>query len=327
MDYSELIAAIKRYYPNYYRRHYKQYIESGSLWSRMNIAEGLANEVHEYFTDMQQDGYKADMPPRPVQLPPKQSGQSIELLTDYVLANYHERGLALKRESDGLSRIDEEYPPLGEGAREYLERCFIGVPINPAERRLLKRCEVCEGLFIDNSRAKNAKVCGNSCRARKDVLRKRLEYNKSELGLRKEKRLKRYRERQDLEYPFYSPQEMHELASRSECVAEDKRIDNIAYKNDEEYDGVRFDGKRKPMYVGRDEFDKKPFSYRPSGRENKKEPAVKWGEVVVRKIGQYTAEELEAEKFVDAEKAKGLHWLDPCRSEALAEYTSEKHAI
>jgi hypothetical protein len=327
MEYSQLVSEIKRYFPNHYRRHYKQYMADGSLWERVNIAEGLAHEINEYFVEMQTDGYKADELPRPLQLPPRAIGSTIELLTDYVLANYHLQGLTLRREANGQSQVNEDFPPLGEGAREYLERCFIGLPINPDERRRTKTCEVCESPFIDNSRAKNAKVCGQICRTRKDALRQRERYNKSELGLRSEKRLKRYRERQELEYPFYSPQEMYELSNRSEQVAEEKKIDAAAYRQDEEFDQVRFNGKRKPKYVGRDEFSEKPFNYRPLGRPDKKKIAQEPGPVIVRKMSDFTAEQLEAEKFAEADKMKGLWPLEPRRIKDSQDYTLEKHAI
>jgi hypothetical protein len=327
MDFSKLVSEIKRYFPNHYRRHYKQQMADGSLWSRMNIAEGLANELNEHFVVIQSDGYKAEEPPRPLQLPPQGIGTSIELLTDYVLANYHVRGLTLRREANGQSQVNEEFPPLGEGAREYLERCFIGLPINPDERRKTKTCEVCDSSFIDNSRAKNAKVCGKSCRVRKDALRQRERYNKSELGLRSEKRLKRYRERQELEYPFYSPLEMYELSNRSEQVAEEKKIDAVAYRQDEEFDQIRFNGKRKPKYVGRDEFSEKPFDYRPTGRPDKKEMAREPGAVIIRKLSDFTAEQLEAEKFVEADKMRGVWPLEVSRGKGSQGYTLEKYAI
>ena len=325
MNYRELISEIKRYYPNHYRRHYKQHTADGSLWSRMNVAEGLAHEINEYFTERQKT--YVNQPPSPLQIPPRQSGQTIELLTDYVLANYHVRGLSIKRESDGKIRVDEEYPPIGEGAREYIDRCFVGVPINPEERRRLKKCEVCESLFIDRGRAKNAKACGQSCRKRKDALRNRVAYNKSELGLHNEKRLKRYRDRQDLEYPFYSPHEMYELSNRSEQVADDKKIDAAAYRQDEDFDEVRFNGRRKPAYVGRDELSEKPFNYRPKGRPDTKESGREPGPVLIRKKGEYTQEQLESEKFVEADKKRGVVSLEPSVINSSGDYTSEKYAI
>jgi hypothetical protein len=325
MHYSELVSEIIRFYPNHYRKHYMEHMTSGSFWHRMNIASGLATEINEHFVVMQRDGYTVEMSPRPVELPPRQSGQAIELLTDFALANYHLRGLSLKREASGQADVNEEYPPLGEGAREYLERCFVGVPINLDERRRTKTCEVCESPFIDKSRNKMAKVCGQTCRDRKDALRQRERYNESELGLKNEKRLKRYRERQDLEYPFYSPLEIYELSNRSEIVAEEKKIDAVAYKQDVEFDQQRFNGKRKPMYVGRDEFDKKPFSYRPVGREKLKVPSFWWSDKVeIRKIGvDVSTEQLEAEKFVDADKMRGGMRIQ----RQYTNYTLEKHAI
>jgi hypothetical protein len=322
MQYDELVSEITRYYPNHYRRHYKQHFASGSFWSRMDIAEGLSHEVNEHFVDVQKPGYTTLMNARPVQLPPTKSGHVVELLTDFALANDHIRGLSLKREANGEGKVNEEYPPLGEGAREYLERCFIGVPINPAERRYVKTCEICESEFIDRSRQKNARVCGETCRTRKEALRKRAEYNAKIHNLETETRLKRYRQRQEYEYPFYSPYELNELSSRSERVCEDQKLDFLAYKQDEEFDDIRFNGKRKPMYVGRDEFSEKPFNYRPRDRMKKK-PIIKWGEVTVRKISDVGFEQLEKEKFAIVEKNRNKPWS----IKGSGSFTSEKNAI
>jgi len=326
-SYSQLISDIKRYFPNKYRRHYKEHMEQGPFWLRMNLAEGLAHEINEHFVDMQHDGYKASEQPRPVQLPPTKNSQAIDKLIDYTFANYHFQGLTLRREANGQIKDDEEFPPLGEGAREYHNREWVaGVPISIGERRRIKICEICHAPFIDNSRAKNAKVCGDTCRKRKDVLRKRTEYNESELGLQAENRLKRYRERQQSDYPFYSPLEMYELAHRSERHAEDKRIDVISYKQDEEFDGIRFDGRRKPKYVGRDEFSSKPFNYRPKGRNPKQEEREP-SPVLVRNLSEISKEELDAEKFIEADKMRGVWRLKAMSAKGSANNTSEKYAI
>ncbi|MCA1059765.1 hypothetical protein LCL96_12485 [Rossellomorea aquimaris] len=307
MNYNHLVSEIFRYFPNYYQRHYKEFLASGSFWSRMNIAEGLSHEVNEHFVDAQKPGYTATVNARHVQLPPSKSGRAIELLTDYVLANDHVKGLSLKREASGDAQTNEEFPPLGEGAQGYLERCFIGVPINPAERRRVKKCEICESNFIDRSQRKNAKVCGDTCRSRKEALRKRAEYNAKVHHLESETRLKRYRQRQEYENPFYSPYELNEISTRSERVYEDNKIDLFAYKQDEDFDAVRLNGKRKPMYVGRDEFSEKPFNYRPKERMKTKS-SVQWGEVTVRKIADIGMEQLEKEKFVEADENRRKHW-------------------
>lgn len=294
----------------------------------MNISEGLAHEINEHFVGLQRDGYKASEQPRPVMLPPNKNGLAVELLTDYVLSNYHLQGVTLRRDSvSGQLKDDEEFPPLGSGAKEYHQREWVaGVPISIAERRLTKICEGCYAPFIDTSRNKLAKVCSDECRKRKDAMRKRAEYNASELGLYAEKRLKRYRDRQQLEYPFLSPLEMRDSGQRSEFTKEDKVIDNVAYKFDEEFDGIRFEGKRKPGYIGRDEFDKKPFNYRPKGR-NPKGKEEKPGPVLVRNLSEISQEELDAEKFVEADKMRGVWRFKFSNTNGSTHYTSEKYAI
>ncbi|MFE4430834.1 hypothetical protein ACFRH9_28330 [Peribacillus butanolivorans] len=333
MDYSQLISEIKRYYPNTYRRHYKEYMEQGSFWARMNLAEGLAHEVNEHFVDMQHAGYKASEQPHPVQLLPSRSSQAIDKLVDFALANDHFRGLTLRREANGQTRVDEDFPPLGEGAREYHNREWVaGVPISVAERRRTKVCEGCHAPFIDKSRAKNAKVCGDTCRVRKDALRKRAEYNSSELGLQSEMRLKRYRDRQQSEYPFYSPYEMSTIGDRSERAYEERKIDRQAYKKDENYEAgpdaspmanfVRFEGRRKPMYVGRDEFSQKPFNYCPRGR-NPKPVEENNGPVIVRNLSEIKDEDT----FKNADNFGSEWWVEVNSGKGFAHYTSEVCAI
>lgn len=311
MDHNKYRSYLRMRFPNSYMRHYKAHLLDGNLRERIRIARMKLDRMQDF------DIKDTD---------------SLELLADYILAEDHERGLSLKREANEVSQDNEEYPPLGEGAQEYhLREWVTGAPITFAEKRLTKVCEVCRCKFIDSSRAKNAKVCGQTCREKKDALRKRADYNKSELGLQNEKRLKRYRVRQDFEYPFYSPLEMYELASRSEQIFEDKKIERQAYKRSEEYDEWKLHGKRKRGWVSDKfgELSEKTFAYQPTSRERfAKDNGNQNGEVIVRTLGvDVTEEQLDAEKWANVKKMRGLGVLQPYKTREIRDYTSENSAI
>lgn len=328
LEYRELIDGIRKSYPNYYPRHYDQNVKENKRQERVQIAEGLSQELYEHFVDMQPDGYTADTKPRPVFMPRSEIYQSIELMTDYMLANDHARGLMIKREADGMLRNDEIYPILGEGARRYQQRELI---LTDDEKRRVKVCEVCQSNFVDDSRRKNAKVCGVICRKQKDTLRNRVAYNEKIKGLADEKRLKRDHERQDFEYPFYSPYEISSLSNRSERAYGDDKVERTLYNRDEEYDSTRLNGRRKPKYVGRDEFDdKQPFNYRPKGRnpvETDKDFKAKSGAVIVRNLSEISKDELDAEKFLEADEMRGISRVKPYARRVSEGFTLEKHAI
>lgn len=338
-EYSKLNSEIRRYYQNSYRRHYMEHVGDEPYQERFKIADGLAHEINEHFVELQPDGYKASEQPRPVKLPPTKNGRAIELMTDYLLAEDHLRGLTLRREANGQTKVDEEFPPLGEGACEYFDRETYGPPFSREEVRLTKTCEICASKFIDESRAKNAKVCGDTCRGRKDALRKRVGYNEDIHGLENETRVKRYRERQDFEYPYYSPYEMSNMGGRSEKAFEERQIDRQAYRQDQDYDAgadsspmanfVRFEGRRKPGYIGADELSEKVFKYSPKGRNSTKaDETHKPGPVLTRKIGvNVTMEILESEKFSFAKTQIGRNWNETSDSKDSANYTSENYAI
>lgn len=84
------------------------------------------------------------------------------------------------------------------------------------------------------------------------------------------------------------------------------------------------------MWTGRDEFSERSFDYRPKGRHPKetiKDLENKNGPVVTRKLSDLTAEQLENEKFVQADKMKGILRMNPRATTDSSAYTSEKYAI
>ncbi|WHY93750.1 hypothetical protein QNK12_09935 [Neobacillus cucumis] len=308
----------KRYiitrFPNFYKRHYEAHVKDGNLQERKRIVRIKLQRMEDFNL---------------------QDPSTLELLADYLLAEDHLRGLSLKREANEIAQDNEEYPPLGEGAQEFHQREWIvGDVITIGECRKVKVCEICRCKFIDRSRAFNARVCGQTCRERKDALRKRADYNQSELGIKNETRLKRYRVRQDHEYPFYSPQELYELSVRSEQVLGDDKLERKAYKHGEATElenGPRFQGKRKPMWVS-DKFGElsdKSYNFQPKGRSRFIDTEEeKNGPVIVRKISvDVTEAQLEAEKWANANKMRGLGVMIPRNDQENEGDTSENFAI
>lgn len=297
-------------FPNHYTRHYERHVQDGNIRHR----KALVRMKLSRWSELSQGYFTV---------------RSLELMADYLLADDHVRGLRRKRDAVEEAGLDDEYPPLGEGAREFhIREWEVGAPITVGERRKVKTCEVCDSPFIGRH---NARVCGDTCRATKDRLRKREEYNEKALGIASEKRLKRDRLRQDLEYPFYSPLEIYELINRSERATDDAKLEHHLFRQSEDADTekYRLNGRRKPMYVGRDEFSKEEFNYRPRGREaQENDMESRNGVVVSRKIGvDVTLEELEKEKFENADKMRGLTRLKPKSDKGSRSFTSEKTAI
>ncbi|WP_336883847.1 hypothetical protein [Priestia koreensis] len=318
--YETLVQTVRKKYPNLYKRHYIEHAESASLPQRINTANDLAIELRNHFIDQQPSGYKASQKPRAVYLPLKTTDHATEIMTDYILAEDHVRGLKRQRDASVLPGMNEEYPPLGKGARDYLERYNRYRPENP---KRVKICEGCQSYFYDESAKNKARVCSDECRRLKDALRKRKEYNVTNLGISDETRRKADRRRQDYDYPFYNPQELYELESRSEKSFEPSKMEQKAFKHDKRYDKWRLNGRRKPMYVGRDEFDPKdPFIYSPPdryGTGNERDWQRKAGPVITRKLSEVSPLQLEGEKWVNSSlKLRATRVLPTFNSEIFA---------
>lgn len=247
----EIFVAARRDFPNKKRVNYRQHAQIPSE-HRLRAAEDSAAHVMRYFIDRQPGGYRSsylnDTKDRKLCLPTANERRCIELVTDYLLAEDHVRGLALTEKPRIKEGEDEDYPPLGEGARRFLEyTTFFYLTRQQAQR--VRRCEVCDSDFLDESRAGNSLVCGEICRERKDALRQRKKRNDGD------GRLKRYRERQDYEYPFYNPRELFEISTRGESVNDgvDETITRARLKQTR--------GVRKPTEINMD-YDR---NYSPNG--------------------------------------------------------------
>jgi hypothetical protein len=163
LDYHAHIKEIKRLFPNKKKSDYENYSSIDAI-DRLLIAEATSEALREHFVDRQPPGYKHKEAGRPLFLPTADENNAMELIADYILADDHAQGLKVSRSPRPIPEDDEVYPPLGEGAREYIERLVVGVPVSIGEKRKIKTCEICESTFIDQSRAFNARVCGASCR-------------------------------------------------------------------------------------------------------------------------------------------------------------------
>jgi hypothetical protein len=231
-------------FQNTKRRHYATYA-AHSLDTRLAVAARMVVPVYGYFCEKQPEGYVSQYgtTARSPKLPTFKERRWLERLADYVLAEDHKRGLSLRARAGIKPEDDEDYPPIGSCARQYMDytyylSCIFG-ELTPDEKRRLKTCEVCGCEFIDRSQAINAKRCRYPCDKRKDAVRQRVKRYDSD-------QLKRYRERQDLEYPFYSPVELREISERGESVRDDIRASITRVKLRQER------GKRTPTNITMD---------------------------------------------------------------------------
>ncbi|WP_442603809.1 hypothetical protein [Paenibacillus sp. KN14-4R] len=210
---TELLAAARSSLPNTKKEYYQENAKT-SIDDRKRIVEEVVPLTYRYFDERQPDGYVKKRP-RALCFPTFNEYQALELLTDYIIADDLKAGLTLKdRFREEMDENCFEYPPLGSGARAYqeLEMNFL-TPKLLANRKV---CEVCRSYFIDTSRANNAKRCSKRCMRWAEMLRKRKSRNDED------SRRLRDRERQQYEYPFYSPYELEHINKFPEaCYSED----------------------------------------------------------------------------------------------------------
>lgn len=285
MTYHELVDAILKHLSNKKRSSYKEYAKT-SQEDRHYIAEQLADILRDHFVQRQPAGYRHTQQARPVYQPTEKENLSMELIADYILAEDHAKGLAVKRTPNRLPQEDDAFPPMGDGAAQYAKLCeFKGTVLT--DEYFVKNCEVCGYPFIDDSRAKNARVCGSFCRKRKDKLRKRAEYTGGD------NRLKRDRERQDYDYPFYSPKEMKEISRHGEKAYDEKKLGQISDKRQfKELNG----GIKKPSFVTNSKGDYNGFKYSPN-MWKKWRVSDEPGEVVTYNLNDVSEEFMKAREW------------------------------
>jgi len=213
-------AISKELFQNATRTAYRRHVLT-SLPTRLDVTIAMIPFIFGYFIDNQPDGYVSSFggAARAPVMPTFNTLRWLEKLADYILAEDHEKGLSLRDRAKLAADKDEETPQMGSCARQYQERLFylecIGGHLTEHEQRRVKTCEVCGCEFVDRSRAGNAKVCRYPCLETYGAIKKRRQRNSGD------GRLLRYRLRQDLEYPFYSPAELREISERGETIRED----------------------------------------------------------------------------------------------------------
>lgn len=194
-----------RLFNNYKPKRYKRFA-GVPLRERIRISRLYLDPVYGYFIKRQRTSTR-------YLFPTDTEKRRLEMLADYILAEDHTKGLtrAARPKPADVAGDDEDYAPMGEGALRLSQLIDAGEELSAWQESRIKRCEVCEYEFIDESRNGYGAVCGERCRQRKDRLRKRQERFD-------DVRLKRDRERQDLEYSFYSPIELIEISKRGETA-------------------------------------------------------------------------------------------------------------
>lgn len=310
-DYDKVIDLITDTFPNGKKSQYEAYSKR-NLIRRMIVSEDMASAVRGLFASRQPERYKPSEPVKPKVLPTFKEWNALELVADFILAGDHARGLALRRKADDdeadLSKL--EYPPLSTAARHVLERQYIGFPLTIGERRKVKTCDICGCEFIDPTKNLSAKRCEKACRDEWDRRRKRREYNDDVHDIQEE-RYKRDWQRQQLEYPFYSPKELRELKSHGEIVVSEDNFmsGKLAKRYYDTVDGEQsphdFGGRKAVKHKGLTDLEgsKKYENYRmrhdPRGHD-RKAYNIWWGKVKPYKLSDVTPEYLEDSKFVES---------------------------
>lgn len=219
MGQTELLAAVRSALPNTKKRHYREYAQT-NIEDRAKIVADMTKLAYRYFVQRQPEGYlsKYGRASRVPYLPIANEYQALELLTDFYLSEDLADGLTLRdRFREDTDENSLEYPPLGGAARAYQDMEMN--LLTPAMMVRRKVCEVCKSYFIDTSPAKNAKRCGPRCTRWAEMLRVRRFRNDGD------DRKVRDRERQQHEYPFYSPYELEHINTFPERCYSDEAIE------------------------------------------------------------------------------------------------------
>ncbi|HDX9587942.1 TPA: hypothetical protein ROX98_000863 [Bacillus pseudomycoides] len=279
-EFGDLRESIYTLFPDYKKDDYRLH-SSFDMETRLQVASPFASLIALY------DGAGS-----------KQRSVLLDKLANFILAGDFNQGVMLTDRPREKGTEKMEYVPLGEGARK-LQRLEDGLkPLTNKQLRRIKTCEVCEGSFIDESRAGNARVCGESCRRIKDSVRKRREYNMVEHNIEGEARYMRDWRRQQLGYMFYSPFELNHIGDYNELKSDE--IEDIVSEVNSEY---AMNGQRKPRYNTLSELEgsenyKESSDYVP--RFGKKPADIRWG-----KVTTYSINDLEQRNdriFADASK-------------------------
>lgn len=264
--FDDLRESIHTLFPDFKKDNYRLHSEFDTE-TRLKVASPFASLIALY------DGVGS-----------KQQSILLDKLANFILAEDFNQGVMLTDRPREKGTEKSEYVPLGEGARKF-RRIEDGlIPLTDKQLQRMKKCEVCEGDFIDESRAGNAKVCGESCRSIKDSTRKRKEYNRDEHNIEGEGRYMREWQRQQLGYTFYSPYELNHIGDYNEIKPKD--VEQLVSEVNSEY---AMNGLRKPKFNSMSELEgskdyKDSSAYVP--RFGKKKYDIRWGTVTTYSINE-----------------------------------------
>ncbi|MFP3378910.1 hypothetical protein SB767_21270 [Bacillus sp. SIMBA_069] len=281
LEFEDLRESIHTLFPDYKKDDYRLHSTFG-IETRMRVASPFASLIVLY------DGVGSS-----------QRSVLLEKLANFILAEDFNQGVMLTDRPREKGTEKSEYISLGEGARKFRRLEDSINPFTDKQIQRIKKCEVCEGNFIDESRAGNAKVCGESCRSIKDSTRKRKEYNRDEHNIEGEGRYMREWQRQQLGYTFYSPYELNHIGNYNELKSDE--IEGLVSEVNSEF---AMNGQRKPRFNSMSELEgsedyKESSDYVP--RFGKKPVDIRWGAITT-----YSISEIEegkcSERYIDAGK-------------------------
>ncbi|MBY0597360.1 hypothetical protein [Bacillus bingmayongensis] len=281
LEFDDLRESIYTLFPDFKKDDYRLH-SAFDIETRMRVASPFSSLVALY------DGVGS-----------RQRSVLLDKLSNFILAEDFNRGVLLTDRPREKGAEKSEYAPLGEGARKF-RRLEDGLtPFTDKQLQRIKKCEVCAGKFIDESRAGNARVCGESCRRAKDSVRKRREYNLVEHNIEGEERYMRDWRRQQLDYTFYSPFELNHIGDYNELKSDE--IEKIVSEVNSEF---AMNGLRKPRFNSMSELEGSE-DYKESSdyvsRFGKKKHDIRWGAVTTYSISE-VEEGKCSEQYKDARK-------------------------
>jgi predicted RNA-binding Zn ribbon-like protein len=297
MSYNDVLSGVKAKFPNLAKKHYTKHMKT-PLEERNATAKAAGKVIRRHFAERQDTGFQKR---KKAYLPNETENNRLEMLADYILAEDHAEGLQVRRKPfdwDELAFAEQTAAPqMGEGAAEYaglFERGEI-----PADAHI-RICDICEFPFIDPTKNRSKKRCGELCHEEHERRRQRAA-NKNNPG---DHRYKRERERQQLEYGFYSPVELQEIERYGESIYSVDSFDYGVLANKlrgEDVIGCR----KKDNHTPNDDWyeDHERQEWDDYYNRHDKGKSIAWGEVTTYQIGvDITEDELESMKFSMASK-------------------------
>lgn len=189
-------------FPNWTRTNYRTYAKQ-PLDQRLLISETMAELYDEHYYDNHVGGDG--------RFRTRLECQRLERLADYILAEDHAKGLSIMRDPYNMPRDRDLIVPPGLGAREFMRKHSIRIYCEAdaegaVEKFGGKLCQMCQHPFEGRGNQLN---CGPTCRRLyKTLWEREKRYGTVEF--------EGERNRMQLEYGFYSPEELINIQKRSE---------------------------------------------------------------------------------------------------------------